>query len=73
MTLRINDLSPNFTAESTAGKLTLHDWIGDNYAIFFHIQKTLRRYAPQSLVRLQDWLPNLPNEIPRLWASRLIV
>jgi alkyl hydroperoxide reductase subunit AhpC len=35
MTLRINDLSPNFTADSTAGKLTLHDWIGDNYAILF--------------------------------------
>jgi alkyl hydroperoxide reductase subunit AhpC len=35
MSLRINDLSPNFTADSTAGKLTLHDWIGDSYAILF--------------------------------------
>ncbi|TAL86850.1 MAG: peroxiredoxin [Rhodanobacter sp.] len=35
MTLRINDIAPDFTAESTAGKLTLHDWIGDGYAILF--------------------------------------
>lgn len=35
MGLRINDIAPNFTAESTAGTLTLHDWIGDSYAILF--------------------------------------
>lgn len=35
MSLRINDIAPNFTANSTAGSLTLHDWIGDSYAILF--------------------------------------
>jgi thioredoxin-dependent peroxiredoxin len=35
MGLRINDTAPNFTADSTAGKVTLHDWIGDSYAIVF--------------------------------------
>jgi len=35
MSLRINDTAPNFTADSTAGELTLHDWIGDGYAILF--------------------------------------
>ncbi|MFT4706170.1 MAG: alkyl hydroperoxide reductase subunit AhpC, partial [Bradymonadia bacterium] len=35
MSLRINDVAPNFTADSTAGTLTLHDWIGDGYAILF--------------------------------------
>jgi alkyl hydroperoxide reductase subunit AhpC len=35
VSLRINDLAPNFTANSTAGELTLHDWIGDGYAILF--------------------------------------
>ncbi|MEZ4389733.1 MAG: peroxiredoxin [Polyangiales bacterium] len=35
MSLRINDIAPNFTAESTAGTITLHDWIGDGYAILF--------------------------------------
>lgn len=35
MTLRINDTAPNFTAQSTEGPITLHDWIGDGYAILF--------------------------------------
>ena len=35
MGLRINDVAPNFTAETTAGTLTLHDWIGDGYAVLF--------------------------------------
>ncbi len=35
MSIRINDLAPNFTADSTAGKITFHDWIGDSYAILF--------------------------------------
>jgi hypothetical protein len=28
MSLRINDEAPNFTAETTQGKLDFHDWIG---------------------------------------------
>lgn len=35
MSLRINDIAPNFTADSTVGTLTFHDWIGDSYAILF--------------------------------------
>ncbi|MFN3642644.1 MAG: peroxiredoxin [Gemmobacter sp.] len=35
MALRINDIAPNFTADSTDGPITLHDWIGDSYAILF--------------------------------------
>lgn len=35
MSLRINDVAPNFTADSTAGQITFHDWVGDSYAILF--------------------------------------
>ena len=35
MSLRINDIAPDFTAESTEGTIRLHDWIGDSYAILF--------------------------------------
>lgn len=35
MGLRINDIAPDFTVDSTAGKLNLHEWIGDGYAILF--------------------------------------
>ena len=35
MSIRINDIAPDFTADSTAGKLSLHEWIGEGYAILF--------------------------------------
>lgn len=35
MSIRINDVAPDFTAESTAGQIRFHDWIGDGYAIIF--------------------------------------
>lgn len=35
MSIRIDDIAPDFTADSTAGKIKLHDWIGDSYAILF--------------------------------------
>jgi alkyl hydroperoxide reductase subunit AhpC len=35
MSLRINDQAPNFTAETTQGKVNFHDWIGDSWAVLF--------------------------------------
>jgi alkyl hydroperoxide reductase subunit AhpC len=35
MSLRINDTAPDFTAETTEGEISFHNWIGDNYAILF--------------------------------------
>jgi len=35
MSLRINSEAPNFTAQTTAGEITFHDWIGDSWAILF--------------------------------------
>ena len=35
MSLRINDIAPDFTAESTEGTIRFHDWVGDGYAILF--------------------------------------
>lgn len=35
MGLRINDEIPNLTVTTDQGEITLHDWIGDSYAILF--------------------------------------
>ncbi|WP_019172509.1 peroxiredoxin [Pseudaminobacter salicylatoxidans] len=35
MGLRINDIAPDFTAETTQGTIHFHDWIGDGYAVLF--------------------------------------
>ena len=35
MSLRINDIVPDFTAETSQGTISFHDWIGDSWAILF--------------------------------------
>ena len=35
MGLRINDIAPDFTAETTQGTIHFHEWIGDNWAVLF--------------------------------------
>ncbi len=35
MGLRINDIAPDFTAETTKGTIHFHEWIDDGYAVLF--------------------------------------
>ena len=33
--LRINDVAPNFEAETTHGPISFHEWLGDSWAVLF--------------------------------------
>jgi alkyl hydroperoxide reductase subunit AhpC len=35
MSLRINDTAPDFSAQTTQGKIDFHEWIGDGWAVLF--------------------------------------
>ncbi|MBV9210843.1 MAG: peroxiredoxin [Acidobacteria bacterium] len=35
MALRLGDTAPDFTAETTAGQLSFHDWLGDSWGVLF--------------------------------------
>ena len=35
MSLRINDVAPDFTAETTHGTIHFHEWISDSWVLFF--------------------------------------
>ena len=35
MSLRINDVAPDFEADTTKGKIHFHEWIGDQWAVLF--------------------------------------
>ncbi|HQG38057.1 MAG TPA: peroxiredoxin [Chitinophagales bacterium] len=35
MSLRLGDEAPNFTAETTAGPINFHEWLGDSWCVLF--------------------------------------
>ena len=35
MTLRINDIAPDFEAETTQGPIRFHEWLGDSWGVLF--------------------------------------
>ncbi|MCH2343636.1 MAG: peroxiredoxin [Gammaproteobacteria bacterium] len=35
MSLRINDIAPNFDAQTTHGEINFHEWLGDKWGVLF--------------------------------------
>jgi alkyl hydroperoxide reductase subunit AhpC len=35
MSLRLNDIAPDFTAETTEGTISFHDWLGSSWGVIF--------------------------------------
>src|SRR3569623_741871 len=43
MTLRLGDIAPDFTAETTEGKIKFHEWLGNSWGVLFSHPKN---YTP---------------------------
>jgi alkyl hydroperoxide reductase subunit AhpC len=52
MALRLGDTAPDFTADTTNGSVSFHDWIGDSWAMFFSHPKDFTPICTTELGRL---------------------
>ena len=61
MALRLGDTAPNFSAETTHGKINFHDWLGDSWGILFSHPKD---YTPVCTTEL-GYMSNIKPEFDK--------
>jgi alkyl hydroperoxide reductase subunit AhpC len=69
MSLRLNDVAPDFTADTTQGPIHFHEWIGDNWAVFFSHPKD---FTPVCTTELGA-MANLQDQFAKRGAKILAI
>ncbi|MEM8753618.1 MAG: peroxiredoxin [Pseudomonadota bacterium] len=66
MSLRINDVAPDFTAMTTEGEISFHDWLGDSWGLLFSHPKDFTPVCTTELGRLANMKPEFDKRNVKL-------
>lgn len=61
MAIRLGDIAPDFTAETTVGTINFHEWMGDSWAVLFSHPKD---YTPVCTTEL-GYMANIRSEFDK--------
>jgi alkyl hydroperoxide reductase subunit AhpC len=57
MALQLGDIAPDFTAETTEGRINFHEWIGDGWCVFFSHPKDFTPVCTTELGYMAGLMP----------------
>ena len=69
MALQIGDQAPNFTANTTVGKIDFHEWLGDSWGVFMSHPADFTPVCTTEIGRVA----NLKSEFEKRNAKPLVV
>jgi alkyl hydroperoxide reductase subunit AhpC len=68
MTLRLGDIAPDFTAETTEGTLNFHEWAGSSWVIFFSHPKDYTPVCTTELGTVSKYMPEFTKRNTKVIA-----
>jgi alkyl hydroperoxide reductase subunit AhpC len=68
MALRLGDIAPNFTAETTEGTINFHEWAGNSWVIFFSHPKDYTPVCTTELGTVAKYMPEFARRNTKVIA-----
>lgn len=68
MTLRLGDIAPDFTAETTEGTVNFHEWAGSSWVIFFSHPKDYTPVCTTELGTVSKYMPEFTKRNTKVIA-----